>query len=287
MLAFAVCTHDRGVPKLTAQLYPLMPDEAKTVSLEFDQSGRWEQVAQAEVQTLGWSAHFRIEDWDITQNVRYRVRHGKDATFEGLIRRDPIDKDVIVIGALSCNSSRTPGPRPKIIKNLKIQNPDLLFFADDQSYHHTQHTLGWLEFGLQFREILKDRPSICIPDDHDLGQGNIWGENGRKAAQPAGDDGGFFYPAKFVNMVQRCQTGHLPDAFDPTPIERGIDFTNLEDRKFKSRPRGKIPQMGPRADHINDRAMTETRSMCPVQPCLGTVKSAFCKPEGRTGKAPS
>ena len=155
MHAFAVCTHDRGVPKLTAQLDPLMPDEAKTVSLEFDQSGRWEQVAQAEVQTLGWSAHFRIEDWDITQNVRYRVRHGKDATFEGLIQRDPIDKDVIVIGALSCNSSRTPGPRPKIVENLKLQNPALLFFAGDQSYHHTQHTFGWLEFGLQFRDILK------------------------------------------------------------------------------------------------------------------------------------
>ncbi len=195
VLAFAVYTHDRGVLKLSAQLYPLMPDEAKTVRLEFDQSGQWEQVAQAEVQTLGWSAHFRIEDWDNTQNVRYRLRHGKDATFEGLIRRDPIDKDVIVVGALSCNSSRTPGPRPKIVENLKIQNPDLLFFAGDQSYHHTQHTFGWLEFGLQFRDILKDRPSICIPDDHDVGQGNIWGENGRKAARPAGDDGGFFYPA--------------------------------------------------------------------------------------------
>jgi hypothetical protein len=67
-------------------------------------------------------------------------------------------------------------------------------------------------------------------------------------------------------MVQRCQTWHLPDPFDPTPIERGIgvyytslrvggiDFAILEDRKFKSGPQGKIPQMGPRPDHINDPA---------------------------------
>ena len=32
----------------------------------------------------------------------------------------------------------------------------------------------------------------------------------------------------------------------------GVDFAVLEDRKFKSGPAGKIPQMGPRPDHIND-----------------------------------
>jgi hypothetical protein len=31
-----------------------------------------------------------------------------------------------------------------------------------------------------------------------------------------------------------------------------VDFAVLEDRKFKSGPAGKIPQMGPRPDHIND-----------------------------------
>ena len=65
-------------------------------------------------------------------------------------------------------------------------------------------------------------------------------------------------------MVERCQTAHLPDPVDPTPIGRGIgvyftrmryggvDFAILEDRKFKSGPAGKIPQQGPRADHIDD-----------------------------------
>ena len=264
VIAFALYTHDHGVLKMTAQLYPLMPNESRDVRLEFKNGNQWEVVDTQTVYELGWSAHFRIENWDDTKDVVYRVRHGENAAFEGLIRKDPIDKDEIVIGNLSCNSSRTPGPRPKMIENLKLQDPDLLFFAGDQSYHHTEHTFGFIEWGIQFRDIIRDRPVITIPDDHDVGQGNIWGENGKKAKTPAGPDGGFFYPAKFVNMVQRCQTWHLPDPYDAKTIERditvyytnlrvgGIDFAILEDRKFKSGPEGKIPKMGPRPDHIND-----------------------------------
>lgn len=264
VVAFALYTHDRGVLKMTAQLYPLMPNEARVVRLEFQDGDEWTEVATQEVLFPGWSAHFRIDDWDNTKDVVYRVRHGERAEFEGLIRKDPIDKNEIVIGNLSCNSSRTPGPRPKLIENLKRQNPDVLFFAGDQSYHHTEHTFGFIEWGIQFRDIIRDRPVITIPDDHDVGQANIWGENGKVAKTPAGPTGGYYYPPKYVNMVQRCQTWHLPDPYDPTPIERGIsvyytnlrvggvDFAILEDRKFKSGPEGKIPKMGPRPDHIND-----------------------------------
>lgn len=264
VLAFALYAHDRGVLKLTAQLFPLLPDESREVVLHLKFDDEFEEVAKEEIIELGWSAHFRIENWDNTKDVPYRLTHANGSTFEGLIRRDPIDKDVIVVGNLSCNSKRTPGPRPQMVENLLKQDPDLLFFAGDQSYHHTQHTFGWLEFGLQFRDVMKDRPTITIPDDHDVGQANIWGENGKVASTGAGPDGGYFYPVKYVNMVQRCQTWHLPDAFDETPIQRGItvyytnlrvggiDFAILEDRKFKSGPEGKIPRMGPRPDHIND-----------------------------------
>jgi hypothetical protein len=34
----------------------------------------------------------------------------------------------------------------------------------------------------------------------------------------------------------------------------GVDFAILEDRKFKSGPKGKIPKMGPRPDHIRDKS---------------------------------
>lgn len=264
VMAFALYTHDSGVLKLSAQLFPLLPDEPRTVTLEFQREGKWSKVAEAPVQYPGWSAHFRVEDWDSTQTVPYRVRLAEQSSFTGTVRRDPTDKEEIVVGVLSCNSSRTPGPRPQMIENLQLQDPDLLFFAGDQSYHHKQHTFGWLEWGLQFRDVIRDRPVITIPDDHDVGQGNIWGESGRKAATPAGSDGGYFYPTEYVNMVERCQTWHLPDASDPTPIQRGIgvyytrlrvggiDFAIIEDRKFKSGPEGRIPQQGPRPDHIND-----------------------------------
>ena len=289
VLAFAVYTHDRGTLKLSGQLYPLMSDEPREVHLDLIRDGEaeWKLAATEKIQYPGWSVHFRIEDWDNTQDVRYRLRLGDQASFEGLIRKDPIDKETIVVGSLSCNSSRTPGPRPKMIENLKKQDPDLLFFAGDQSYHHTQHTFGWLEFGIQFRDVLRDRPVVTIPDDHDVGQANIWGENGKRAQTPAGPAGGFFYPSEYVNMVQRCQTWHLPDPVDPAPIKRGIgvyftslrvggiDFAIVEDRKFKSGPEGKIPKMGPRPDHINDPAYDRSSVDLPELKLLGDRQLQF------------
>lgn len=266
VIAFALYTHDRGVLKMSAQFFPLMPDEPREATLELMRNGQWREVAKSAIHYPGWDAHFRVQPWDSAQNVNYRVRHGSAASFEGTIRRDPIDKDVLVVGTLSCNSSRTKGPREEIVNNLKIQDPDLLFFAGDQTYHHTQHTAGWIEFGLQFRDLLRDRPSITIPDDHDVGHGNLWGESGKKSMTPVGNDGGYIYPAAYVMQVERAQTWHLPDPADPRPVEQGIgvyftslrvggvDFAILEDRKFKSGPFGKIPQLGPRPDHITDPA---------------------------------
>ena len=264
VVAFALYTVDHGVLKLTAQLFPLKPGEPREARLEFFRDDTWSVATTAPVLFPGWSAHFRIENWDDSRDVPYRVRHGESALFEGLIRRDPKDKDVIVVANMSCNSSRTTGLRPEIIDNLKAQNPDLLFFAGDQTYRHTEHTAGWIEFGLQFREIIRDRPTITIPDDHDVGHPNLWGENGKRSTLSGNADGGYFYPVDYVNLVQRQQTWHLPDPVDPAPIDRGItvyftrlrlggiDFAILEDRKFKTGPAGKIPQMGPRPDHIND-----------------------------------
>jgi hypothetical protein len=263
VVAFALYTHDAGVLKLTAQLYPLKPGEPREARLEFQRDGRWQEAAKVPVVFPGWSAHFRIEKWDGNQTVAYRVRHGESATFEGVIRRDPFEKRELVVASLSCNSSRTTGLRPEIVDHLRAQNPDLLFFSGDQTYRHTEHTAGWIEFGLQFRDVMRDRPTIAIPDDHDVGHPNLWGENGKLTKRQDGSDGGYFYPVDYVNMVQRQQTWHLPDPVDPAPVDRGItvyytrlrvggiDFAILEDRKFKTGPQGKIPQMGPRPDHFN------------------------------------
>ena len=266
VVAFALYTQDSGTLKLTGQLYPLMPDESREVRLETKQGKQWKEISKVKITYPGWSAHFRITNWDSTKDIPYRVRHGEKASFEGLIRKDPVHQETIVVGNLSCNSSRTKGPRPQIIENLKAINPDMLFFAGDQTYHHTEHTAGWIEFGLQFRDLIKDRPTVTIPDDHDVGQANLWGESGIVATSPQGNSGGYFYPIPYVNMVQRQQTWHLPDPVDPKKVKRGlevyftrlrvggIDFAILEDRKFKTGPAGKIPKMGPRPDHINDPA---------------------------------
>ena len=290
VVAFALYTQDRGVLKLTAQLYPLKPGEPRVARLEFQRDGgEWAEAAQAPVLYPGWSAHFRVEGWDATRSVPYRVRHGDKATFGGLIRRDPADKDVILVANMSCNSSRTTGLRPEIIERLKAHDPDLLFFAGDQTYRHTEHTAGWIEFGLQFRDVIRDRPCVCIPDDHDVGHPNLWGESGKRCVRPDGSDGGYFYPPEYVNLVQRQQTWNLPDPADPAPVERGItvyftslrvggvDFAILEDRKFKSAPLGNVPQMGPRPDHVNDPQYDPKTIDLPGLQLLGERQERFLR----------
>ena len=287
VVAFALYTHDHGVLKLTAQLYPLKPEESREVRLELQRDGAWVLVATVAVNMPGWSAHFRLDGWDATRDVPYRVRHGEQAQFSGRIRRDPSERKEIVVANLSCNSSRTTGGRPEIVERLLAHDPDLLFFAGDQTYRHTEHTAGWIEFGLQFREVMRDRPTICIPDDHDVGHPNLWGENGKRSVTRDNSDGGYFYPVEYVNMVQRQQSWNLPDPVDPAPVERGIgvyftrlrvggiDFAILEDRKFKSGPAGKIPQMGPRPDHINDPAYDPETIDLPGLELLGERQERF------------
>jgi hypothetical protein len=288
VVCFAQYTQQNGVLKMSAQLFPLMPGEERMARLEVNHEGEdWKEIAKSEVLYPGWDAHFRVEGWDGSKNVPYRVRHGEKAMFEGLIRRDPVDKEVIVVANMSCNSSRTIGPRTEIIDNLRAQDPDVLFFGGDQTYRHTEHTAGWIEFGLQFRDIMRDRPTVCIPDDHDVGHGNLWGESGKQSSIEGDADGGFRYPVAYVNQVQRQQSWHLPDAYDPEPVTRdvrvyftrmlvgGIDFAILEDRKFKSGPAGKIPQMGPRPDHINDPAYDPKSIDLPGLELLGKRQEKF------------
>ena len=264
VIAFGLYTVSDKILKLSAQLYPLYPEEDRIVHLDIMTEGKWKKVASAKVHHLGWSAAFRLEQWDDTKDKPYRLRHGEKAYFKGVIRSNPRDKNEIVMAALSCNSNKDRGAREEYIRNINHQDPDIIFFAGDQSYDHREHTAAWLKFGLQFKELFRNRPCITIPDDHDIGQGNLWGENGKVAKRIQGDDGGYFYHHEYVKMVERCQTSHLPDPYDPTPVDQGIhvyytnlkwgkiNFAILEDRKFKSGPKGKIPQQGPRADHIRN-----------------------------------
>ncbi|MBT28314.1 MAG: hypothetical protein CMO01_01545 [Thalassobius sp.] len=264
VVAFGLYTVHNNILKLTAQLYPLYPNETREVRLEIKEGENWKEIQTQKVKDLGWAAVFRVENWDDAKDIPYRIRHGKKAYFEGLIRKDPVDKDEISMAALSCNSNQDRGMRENYVRNINYQNPDVMFFAGDQSYDHTEHTAAWLKFGLQFKETFRNRPCISIPDDHDVGHPNLWGENGKISNKPTGSDGGYYYHHEYVKMTERAQTSNLPDPYDPTPVEQGIgvyytnyvlggvDFAIVEDRKFKSGPEGKIPQQGPRPDHINN-----------------------------------
>lgn len=266
VICFALYTVHDGVLNLTAQLYPLEEGDSRSVRLEIEKDGAWQQIAETKVIERGWTAPFRIENWDPTKTVRYRVAHGPAARYAGTIRKDPVNKNEIVVVAFTGNSIYPGGggdfPRTDLVENVKQIDPDMLFFSGDQVYDHTNHLGYWLKFGRDFGDVIRDRPTITLPDDHDVGQGNLWGASGKKAEESDGHDGGFVMPVEYVNEVQRAQTSHLPAPFDATPVARGItvyytditvggvNFAILEDRKFKSGLKGVVPQMGPRPDHV-------------------------------------
>ena len=292
VIAFGIYTTSKNTLKLSAQLFPLYPEETRTVRLELFQNNQWEQIQTQEINEIGWSTLFRIEDWDRSKSVKYRLLHGENAQFEGTIRKDPKDKNEITLAALSCNSNKDRGDREKYVKNINTLNPDLVFFAGDQSYDHKEHTAAWLKFGMQFREVFRNRPCITIPDDHDIGQGNLWGEGGKKSMGPHGNDGGYFFHPEYVKMVERAQTAHLPDAYHKAPLQQGIttyftslkigkvDFAIIEDRKFKSGPNGKIPKQGPRPDHINNPNYDPDSINLPELVLLGDFQHQFLEEWG-------
>jgi len=268
VICFALYTVHNRVLKLTAQLYPLVETDPRTVRLEIKEGGKWKQAAETKVIEKGWTATFRVENWDSSRDIAYRVAHGKAAFYTGTVLKDPVDKETIVVAAFTGNSIN-PGhggdiPKNDIVENIKRIKPDLLFFSGDQVYDHNRHYAAWLKFGRDFGEIIRNIPTVTIPDDHDVGQANLWGAGGKKSNTGAGHDGGYFKLPEYVKEVERAQTSHLPDPYDPTPILRGIgvyytamtrgriSFAIIEDRKFKSGPSGLVPKMGPRPDHIRD-----------------------------------
>ena len=293
IIGFALYTVHKGTLKLSAQLYPLQSGEARSVVLQVQEDGAWKPIAESQVDEVGWLATFRVEGWDGTRDVPYRVVHPGGAEFGGLIRRDPNDKDEIVVAAFTGNSNRDRRARADIINNIKAQDPDLLFFSGDQSYDHRHHTAAWLLFGRQFGDIVKDRPTVTIPDDHDVGQGNLWGENGKVSHLQGGADGGYTMPPDYVNMVQRAQASHLPDPYDPTPIGQGIgvyytslsvggiDFAIIEDRKWKTGPAGLVPQQGPRPDHVTDPNYDRSSIDLPEARLLGDRQLEFLSEWGQ------
>jgi hypothetical protein len=296
-ICFALYTVHNHILKLTAQLYPLDNHEDITVSLEVLLKNKWVTIAKTLIIYPGFTAPFRVEDWDPSQDVKYRVNHRNVSFYEGIIKKDPVDKNVIVVAAFTGNSIY-PGhggdiPRKDIVKNLIKIKPDLLFFSGDQVYDHSRHLAYWLKFGRDFGDIIGVTPTICIPDDHDVGQYNLWGMAGKKSDSRAGNDGGYYMPVEYIKEVERAQTSHLPDPYDPTPVSRGIgvyytslnwgrvSFAIIEDRKFKTGPKGKIPLLSSRWDHVTDKNYDPKKLDIPGATLLGERQLNFLREWGK------
>ena len=77
VIAFALYTvtpgaAGRGTLKLTAQHFPLRPDEPREARLEIEEAGAWREHGTAPVLYPGWDAHFRVAAWDTSRDRRYR-----------------------------------------------------------------------------------------------------------------------------------------------------------------------------------------------------------------------
>jgi hypothetical protein len=253
-------TLSRGTLKLTAQFMPLGESDGRLTELQIAEGSDWNTVATSEVVEPAFTATFRVEDWDATQGHRFRVSYRRSAGgayvqhyYYGTIRKDPIDKDEIVVAAFTGNHNVARGvdrgqfpwdwgvwfPHNDIVRHVTAHSPDFLFFSGDQVYEGASPTAAdfdqpyedylykWYLWYWAFGGLTAEIPSVAIPDDHDVFHGNIWGAGG-KATPPgltgaaAQDEGGYKLPPDWVNMVQRTMTSHLPDPFDATPVEQGI-----------------------------------------------------------------
>jgi alkaline phosphatase D len=285
-ILFTQYTLSRKVLKLTAQMPPVGASEPQTVRLEVERGrGTWVEVGRASIDPLARTATFRLANWDDGRDHPYRVvyaladRSGAttDHAFHGTIRRDPVDKPQIVVAAFTGNYD-LGFPHADVVRHVSVFKPDFLAFTGDQIYEPVggfgvvrspldmavlDYLRKWYMFGWEYWSLLKDIPSVALPDDHDVYHGNIWGAGGRDANEGPQklkqDNGGYTMPVEWVNMVQRTQTSHMPDPVDPAPLERGINvyftelvwggvsFAILEDRAWKSAPAILLPE----ADIVN------------------------------------
>jgi alkaline phosphatase D len=288
----AMHTLSRGTLNLTAQMPPLGKDDSQTAILQIrsGEGSAWKTVGESKLVPNSYTFPFRIENWPVERNVAYRVvySHGTgpdsqhDATWAGTIRKDPIDKNEIVVAGFTGHKIYTGGlkwnhnglwfPHNELVTSIKFHKPDFLFFSGDQVYEGdltgAQYSPNdkamldyldkWYRWCWAFRDLTRDIPAVVVPDDHDVYHGNIWGAGGKKTSrgfgQQAQDSGGYKMPVEFVRMVEQTQTSHLPAPYDATPIKQGlgvyytdvtyggVSFAVIEDRKFKSSPTVAVPK---------------------------------------------
>ncbi len=312
-ILWAMYTNSRNVLKLTAQLAPVSLGGNGEVHLEMEEADHWKKVATEKVRVDSYTATFRIENWNPEQEVNYRISYSEDLKdgetsdygYEGIIRKEPVGRP-LVFGGMTCQYGYG-FPYTPLANNLLKEDPDILYFSGDQIYEGNGgysivrfpaerailNYLGkWYMFGWAFGDVMKERPTICTPDDHDVFQGNLWGDEGKKIEweewqEYAGTTGGYIEPAEMINVVHATQCSHLPDPYDPTPIEQGISvwytdmvygeisFAIISDRIFKSGPKEVAFWKEGRRDWITEQNLDLSRLDKPGLKLIGNRQFEF------------
>lgn len=308
-ILFNQYTLSGGVMKMTVQMPPIGAADNQSVRLQVAEGRGWKTISEETIHPQARTATFTVRDWDDTKDTAYRLAYllkskggSVESYWTGTIRKDPKGQEEITVGDVSCNI-HSIFPNVPLTQSMAKLNPDLLAFTGDQFYEScggygvqrsplepsiNDYLRKWYFHGWTWRELTRDRPSVSLPDDHDVYQGNLWGEggDGRKTTQEAG---GYDLPAEWVNIVHRTQTSHHPDPYDPTPGKRGttnyygpltygrVSFAVVADRQYKSGPEGKIPPTGGRGDHITDPDYDPKRSDVPGLELLGPKQEQFLR----------
>ncbi len=307
---------DEGfVLKLTALTPPLGENDSDELQLQLKRGEQWEPVADATLDHDAWTATFRVANWDESLDVAFRVayeqsyRDGEPSQHEwsGTIKANPKDRPLKFAG-LTCQHD-SGFPYAPVAENLLRLDPDLLYFSGDQLYEGNggygiirepaekaivNYLRKFYMFGWAFGEPMRHSPTLCLPDDHDVFQGNIWGEGGTPMNMEDGKDsgasskGGYREPVRMVNAVHRTCVGHHPEPFDPTPAAQGmsvyfgdmvyggVSFAIIADRQFKSGPE-KVDTGSGRADHVTERGFDTSVLDKPGLELLGERQEAFLK----------
>jgi len=300
------------VLKLSGLTGPLGEQDNQKVDLQIKRDGKWKSIQQAALDTDAWVATFRIANWDQKTETSFRLVYqqkwtdGKTTDYEwtGTIQAEPEGRP-FRFGALTCQNDYA-FPYEPVAESLKKLAPDMLYFSGDQIYEShggfgiirdpadraiLNYLRKYYQFGWSFREAMRDRPTLCLPDDHDVFQGNLWGEGGEAMKDlDAGTSskGGYREPVRMVNAVHRTCTAHHPDAFDPTPAEQGmnvyygdlvyggVSFAIIADRQWKSGPE-RVDTGSGRADHVMDKDFDTSKLDEPGLVLLGERQEEFLK----------
>lgn len=299
--------------------------------------GRVEEGSCALFEVHRWDA---AKDWEYRVAHAIDGR-GRRVVWSGRIRRDPVHGDrsftIAMQGCVLSTQHPLEGspikrivpqernfgryepenfnfPHRDIADNSAAHDPDLVFFSGDQYYEHnpTRHAKGspdmlldtlarWQQWVVSFADLCRDRPAIVLVDDHDVLQGNLWGNGGREAPQKDQNQGGYAWGIPLAKMVYRMQCGANPDPIDPTPLASGlpVSFTAfvyggtsiavIEDRKWKtSAVQGEdmdvhvAELLGPR----QERFLAQWKDMHPGKPKVLLTQALWaCLQTSPNGKA--